>query len=254
MMADWLIRQVLGFDVRLQACHVRLEACSDEEALHDLRIGLRRLRSLLRPLRGLPGIDQLEQASAALGRLSTPLRDHEVLLLQQLASSEDAARLAQRCALLDAEREALSSSAEWMHLREALALWPELWRQGRRSGVLTGLTKRIRRCLAKQRRRLAAALQDPDYDRHRLRLLVKRVRYADDVYPDLSPLPEGARSALKSAQATLGDWHDRLQWLQQAEHDLELMPLSARWREELGRAERLVDGVLLQLQEHFPVR
>ncbi|GAB3371972.1 hypothetical protein GCM10027514_05780 [Azotobacter armeniacus] len=50
------------------------------DALHDLRVALHWLRSLLRPLRGLPGVDPQEQAAAAVGRLSTPLRDDEVLL------------------------------------------------------------------------------------------------------------------------------------------------------------------------------
>lgn len=58
---------------------------SDVEALHDLRVSLRRMRSLLRPLRGLPWIDPLEKAAAAMGQLSTPLRDDEVLL-QELES------------------------------------------------------------------------------------------------------------------------------------------------------------------------
>src|SRR5690606_5538936 len=45
-----LLRQVLGLQVRLYACCARLSAGTDSEALHDLRIALRRLASLLRPL------------------------------------------------------------------------------------------------------------------------------------------------------------------------------------------------------------
>ncbi|HAB03154.1 MAG TPA: metal-chelation protein CHAD, partial [Pseudomonas sp.] len=78
-MLDHVVAQVLTLQVRLLACRERLAADTDSEALHDLRTSLRRLRSLLRPLRGLPGVEQLEQAAKALGTLTTPLRDREVL-------------------------------------------------------------------------------------------------------------------------------------------------------------------------------
>lgn len=76
---DRLVAQVLGLEVRLLACQARLSARTDPEALHDLRTTVRRLRSLLRPLRGLPGVEQLEAASSRVGQLTTPLRDREVL-------------------------------------------------------------------------------------------------------------------------------------------------------------------------------
>src|SRR5690606_32949876 len=60
--SDELMAEVVRTQVRLQACRARLTARTDDEALHDLRIALRKLRSLLRPLRGLPGVEVLEQA------------------------------------------------------------------------------------------------------------------------------------------------------------------------------------------------
>lgn len=78
-MLDHVVAQVLTLQVRLLACRERLAADVDSEALHDLRTTTRRLRSLLRPLRGLPAVDQLEDAARALGALTTPLRDREVL-------------------------------------------------------------------------------------------------------------------------------------------------------------------------------
>lgn len=81
-MLDHVVFQVLTLQVRLLACRERLAADTDSEALHDLRIALRRLRSLMRPLRGLPGVEQLEDAAQALGTLTTPLRDREVLAAQ----------------------------------------------------------------------------------------------------------------------------------------------------------------------------
>ncbi|MNF39014.1 CHAD domain protein [compost metagenome] len=74
-MVDHVVAQLLGLQVRLLACQARLVAHTDSEALHDLRTSNRRLRSLLRPLRGLPGIEQLDAAAKAVGDLTTPLRD-----------------------------------------------------------------------------------------------------------------------------------------------------------------------------------
>jgi len=78
-LVDRLVAQVLGLEVSLLACQARLSAATDAEALHDLRISVRRLRSLLRPLRGLPGVEQLEAAASEVGRVTTPIRDREVL-------------------------------------------------------------------------------------------------------------------------------------------------------------------------------
>ncbi|WP_370656583.1 CHAD domain-containing protein, partial [Klebsiella pneumoniae] len=78
-LVDQLVAQVIGLEVGLLSCQARLSAVTDDEALHDLRTTVRRLRSLLRPLRGLPGVEQLELAASAVGQLTTPLRDREVL-------------------------------------------------------------------------------------------------------------------------------------------------------------------------------
>ena len=70
-----IVANCLRLEVKLLACQARLEAQTDPEALHDLRTTVRRLRSLLRPLRGLPGVVQLEMSASQVGVLTTPLRD-----------------------------------------------------------------------------------------------------------------------------------------------------------------------------------
>ena len=58
--SDSLLENLVQLQVRLRACRERLRAGTDSEGLHDLRIALRRLRSLLRPLRQqLPGALEL---------------------------------------------------------------------------------------------------------------------------------------------------------------------------------------------------
>ncbi len=78
-MVDHLVAEVLALDVKLLACQARLAVSTDSEALHDLRTTVRRLRSVLRPLRENPSAAELEDAAKAVGQLTTPLRDMQVL-------------------------------------------------------------------------------------------------------------------------------------------------------------------------------
>ncbi|QLC72266.1 CHAD domain-containing protein [Pseudomonas sp. LPB0260] len=248
---DKVLEQVLTQQVRLYACRERLVAATDPEALHDLRIALRRLRSLLRPLRGLSAIDRLQASAVALARLSGPLRDLEVLL-GHLRDLEKADALARRLPQLRRGYVALLESRELQALFDALDDWPQQWHRAQADKQLKGVERQVRRRLTKQRRLLGATLADVRHDRHRLRLLIKQVRYAAEAYPGLGGVSAEARAHLKQAQAALGDWHDRLQWLLRAEQEPDLAPCVAIWRAELDRAERSADQALLQLQADFP--
>lgn len=242
-MLDHVVAQLLALQVRLLACRERLAANTDSEALHDLRIGLRRLRSLLRPLQGLPGVEQLEGAAKALGTLTTPLRDREVLAAQLLAIGHVQAgqrRLAGRAQTF-AE---VAGSAQLTRVLAILDAFPLFLRAAEREGLTSSLAKRIDKRLLKQWRKLNDALQDPAHDRHRLRLLIKRVRYGDDAYPQLEHAGKKLQRLLKRAQSDLGNWHDRWQWLLQvAEHD-DLASCKGRWEAELRRAEKRSDLTL----------
>ena len=234
---DGLIAELIRQQVRLQACLARLAARTDDEALHDLRIALRKLRSLLRPLRGLPGVEVLDQAAGAVGALSGPLRDREVLLVE-LGRFEMAAAVQWRRAELE---------RDYRRLVTILDAWPALWRTAAGNGLLPALGTRVGKRLARQRRRLIEALADPAHDRHRLRLLIKRVRYGAEAYPSRAGIPAAPATALKAAQAALGDWHDRLQWLQRAESEADLRDCCAAWRLDLSLAEQRADQALLRL-------
>ncbi|MBH8612898.1 CHAD domain-containing protein [Pseudomonas mohnii] len=240
---DRLVAQVLGLEVRLLACQARLSARTDPEALHDLRTTVRRMRSLLRPLRGLPGVEQLEAAASAVGSLTTPLRDREVLAayLLQHGQPEAAQR---RMAQMDEAYPAVAASPELNQLLIILDAFPRFLRAAQRQDLLKGLRKRIVRRLAKQWKKLDEALHDPAHDRHRLRLLIKRVRYGIEAYPELDRLPKAALPRLRSAQAALGDWHDCWQWLVRAEQEADLHPCVAVWKTTMVKAERRADRVL----------
>ncbi|PYB74854.1 metal-chelation protein CHAD [Pseudomonas sp. LB-090624] len=247
-MLDHVVAQILVLQVRLLACRERLAADTDSEALHDLRIAVRRLRSLLRPLRGLPGVEQLEDAAGALGTLTTPLRDREVLAAELLARGHGAA--GQR--RLEGRGKVFASVAASPQLARVLAIvdaFPLFLRAAGREGLVKSLDKRIDKRLVKQWRKLRDALQDPAHDRHRLRLLIKRARYGDEAYPQLDHAGKKLQRLLKKAQGDLGDWHDRLQWLLQAREQADLAHCKVDWERELHEAEQKADVTLDALQQ-----
>ena len=245
-MINRLVAHVLGLEVRLLACQARLSARTDPEALHDLRTTVRRLRSLLRPLRGLPGVEQLEAAASRVGDLTTPLRDREVLAAYLLEHDQPQAAH-RRMAQMAEAYPAVATSPEVAQLLMILDAFPRFLRASQRQDLLKGLRQRIEKRLAKQWKKLDKALHDPAHDRHRLRLLIKRVRYGIEAYPELDRLPKAAMPRLKSAQGALGNWHDCLQWLAMAEQETDLQPCVADWKTAMAKAEGRADQVLDKL-------
>ncbi len=243
-------QHVLRTQIRLFACRERLLAHTDDEALHDLRIALRELRSLLRPLTAAPACADLQQHAAELGRLTGPLRDLEVLQGYLQQQGMHAAAQSRHTQLLQGYS-SLLGSASLTQLLRALDEWPQQWREAAGRGELRGLHKLIRRRLAKDHKRLAQALLDPAHDRHRLRLLVKRLRYAAEAYPQLAGFSGRARMRLKYAQSALGDWHDHWQWLLRAEAEVDLRPCVTGWREAMQQAELEADRALQRLAKDF---
>ncbi|MFY0727881.1 CHAD domain-containing protein [Pseudomonas sp. NFX15] len=245
-MIDRLVAHVLGLEIRLLACQARLNERTDPEALHDLRTTMRRLRSLLRPLRGLPGVEQLEAAASRVGDLTTPLRDREVLAGYLLEHHQPQAAQ-RRIAQMAEAYPAVAGSAELAQLLIVLDAFPRFLRAAQRQGLLKGLRQRVEKRLGKQWKKLDEALHDPAHDRHRLRLLIKRVRYGIDAYPELDRLPKKAMPRLKAAQGALGDWHDCVQWLAMAEQEADLQPCVPMWKATMATAERRADKVLEKL-------
>ncbi|RAS34220.1 MULTISPECIES: CHAD domain-containing protein [unclassified Pseudomonas] len=246
-MLDHVVAQLLALQVRLLACRERLAADTDSEALHDLRTSVRRLRSLLRPLQGLPGVEQLEEAAKSLGTLTTPLRDREVLAAELIRRGHAQAgqrRLAGR----DKTFASVATSPQLTRVLAIVDAFPLFLRAADREGLARSLDKRIDKRLVKQWHKLREALEDPDHDRHRLRLLIKRARYGDEAYPQLDHAGKKLQRLLKKAQGDLGEWHDRLQWLLQAKDHPDLAPCKVDWAQELHEAERQSDVTLDALQ------
>lgn len=252
-MFDHVVAEVLALQVGLMACQARLAANTDSEALHDLRTTVRRLRSLLRPLRGLPGVDQLEGAAKAIGDLTTPLRDREVLAGQLFERHlDDAAR--RRLAGEGVVFASVASSTVLEKLLAVIDAFPRFLRAIEQQKLVPDLGRHIEKRLDKQWKKIVEAVHDPAHDRHRLRLLIKRARYGAEAYPQLSRIKGSMRAELKRAQDDLGHWHDLLQWLAQAEKQADLAPLVNDWKQQLVEAERKSDKTLARLLKHIDKR
>ncbi|MDH4612406.1 CHAD domain-containing protein [Pseudomonas sp. BN102] len=237
---DSVVAQVLGLEVSFHHTHARLACRTDSEALHDLRISLRKLRSLLRPIRRLDVPRSLDEAAADVGRLTTPVRDLEVLIgeLDRQGFHFQATR---RRELVESSYSAIVESSTVRRFVAVLDEWPARMRQAERDGELEHLRDRVKTRLQRQANVLRRALADPAYDRHILRLLVKRMRYAHEAYPKVLVISSEAASALKKVQSALGDWHDHFQWCLKAEQEQDLLVLKDRWeiaaKAELEAAE-----------------
>lgn len=232
---DAQIAQVIRIEVALFHASERLAAQIESEALHDLRINLRRLRSLLKPLGGKDAVALLEQAAAEVGQLTTPVRDLEVLLHElQVRGLARPARV--RRDRLGSSYAGILESSTLKLLFIRLGEWPAAFRTAESRGELRQLKEQVAKRLRKQIAALQTALADPEHDPHRLRLLVKRVRYASEAYPRQSPISGEAAAVLKAAQSSLGNWHDRYQWCLKANQEPDLEALRPQWQVEAQAA------------------
>ncbi|AYU92654.1 MULTISPECIES: CHAD domain-containing protein [Serratia] len=237
-----IVTQLRRLESALNEALQRLQQAPDSEALHDLRVSLRRIRSLLRPLHGCPGATRLDRAAAQLGRLTTPLRDLEVLIAE-LAHHHLDWQTNVRQSDFQARCRQLLANPQLIRFPSLLHAWPHRFRRTAQRAAKHRANRRLQR----QQRQLRRALADTGYDRHRLRLLVKRLRYAAEAYPQRLPLSPAAIASLKAAQNALGDWHDREVWCLQAEHQADLWPLLPQWQAELRLTLARADASLAAL-------
>jgi CHAD domain-containing protein len=216
----YLVEKLSSFDTRLQQIAPRvLSSVDDRDAVHDLRVALRRTRTLLEVARSVLGRFHVNEVRRALRDLQTStgsLRDEEVLL--QLVDSlniehPDVKRWSDcrlrrkrrlRSMLSRAVRNGeLDRGRSQLHALLAFRAKPSRDRR---------LAKFARRSVERACRRVekhrAARLDAPE-DLHRLRIAYKRLRYiveafADVLPSDLAPLAQPAARF----QSRLGDLHD----------------------------------------------
>lgn len=237
---DQYVAEFVGLEVRLLSARERLRASTDDEALHDLRIAVRRIRSLLIPVRRLQGVERLKLAAAEVGRLTTSARDLEVMAAELEARGLQAGSQIRRSRLGEQYRD-IAQSPILNDLFTALDLWPALFRASSAGHDDKALRAVVTKALTKLLDKLHLAVDDKHHDRHELRILVKRTRYLTEAFQDLSPLTQQAARSLKKVQGALGSWHDHHQWCLRAHEEPDLQPLEAIWakssEQELAQAE-----------------
>jgi triphosphatase len=209
---------------------------ADDKHVHQLRVGLRRLRSALRELHALPELASLpagvEETLTAVFRRLGEHRDALVLVpeLERQLAQAGAPPLARDPAdvpdIGDAVRDPLFQAA----LLEVIALQHRL-QEG--SPEVPTTTKSLRKTVTKRMAKLYvdslkrgdefARLAEPD--RHRIRKRLKRLRYLSELMRPLYPgrKVDGFVDALKHLQDALGQYQDaavgRRLWDEQAKTD-----------------------------------
>jgi inorganic triphosphatase YgiF len=218
-MLDSAVRQVL---VNRRAV---LET-GDPEAAHQLRIGLRRLRSALRarrPLVDCASLRSFERCARDMGRHVGRLRDADVLISGIHAPAEAAATdktgfaelhealVRNREATRDEVRQVLSGP-QWTKLQLYLTLWPRTLEEV--DGLNKPITKHARKVLAKAWKKpskLGRHLDRLDSaHRHEMRKALKELRYQAEFMAPLFGKRESAQfiRQLKALQDVFGYIND----------------------------------------------
>lgn len=219
MAGQFLVAKLGTFDARMEEVTPRVLSLKDEEAVHDLRVALRRTRTVLEVGRSVLGrfyADEVRRTLRELQSASGALRDEEVLLELVISLRVDRPEVQ---AWIEARRrrERRLRSALRRKIREG-----ELERSRRLLAALVAfrikpardrrLTKFARRAVEDARRgvdrRRGAALDDAE-GLHDLRIAYKRLRYTVEMFASVLPSDLAALAQPASRhQSRLGQLHD----------------------------------------------
>lgn len=182
----------------------------DPEGVHQVRVGLRRLRAALSAFGDAfraPALSELRQRAKTLADVFGETRDLDVFALELLAPiehSSDKPGLPQlRLALDEIRRECWDRAAELVRSEEftgflidlAVAIEGRAWRDGATSEKIAEFLRPARalaaesleKCLKKAVKRAKRLSQLDTEQRHRLRIEVKRLRYTAEFFAPLFP-------------------------------------------------------------------
>ncbi len=216
---QFLARQIRALGKKLAETLPRVRRRADDEAIHDMRVALRRLRVVLklaRPVFGRFHVDSIRAALTRVHRASGALRDEEVLeetlhSLDVHSAQLDAwigrrARREKSLRTLVERRLRAGDLRRPLRLLDALVVLPVAPKRRKdtrdfaRSAVL-----RARRDVDDQR----DASPDDVLALHELRIAYKRLRYTAEIFADALPLDLAALAEPAARlQKRLGAIHD----------------------------------------------
>jgi len=246
MTSDAILSRLDSLQELCATCVQRLQAGADtDEALHDLRVCLRRLRGGLRLLTKRRERPPLFRRAADVLQQSGVMRDQAVLVSELQSHGEVRAARRRRQRL---ERTVCDWSSGDM-LPSLLSAWAD-WRRSLTVSQLHAplrAGRRWRRELARAQARLGAQLQQPAPALHKVRLAIKQWRYQLEAM-DPPGAPPHLLALLLQTQDLLGEWHDRQYWLACAETEADLRSCCVRWLHEVAVLEARLAPLLVSLR------
>jgi len=217
--AAFLAHKARAFNDALEAAQPRVLGNTDSEAVHDLRVALRRLRTLLklaRPIFGEFHTDAVRQAFADLQTSTGDLRDEEALADTLEGLGLDHTSLVswrtRRMARDKRLRSGLVRRLRQGELDRARAMLLALLTLPVRPDRDVALHKFARRMVQKARRGVESRRDTPPDDvvgLHDLRIAYKKLRYAVEIFAEALPADLAAMAEPAARfQKRLGDIHD----------------------------------------------
>jgi CHAD domain-containing protein len=237
----YVVKKLREIDAALVEAIPRVVNAADDEAIHDLRVAIRRLRTLLkmaRPLFGRWHADAVRKAFAEVMKATGDLRDEEVLeeTLEDVSQDPDFTKwLGGRAARERKLRRNVLARIERGDLDRARLMLKALLVFPFDPARNEDLSKFARRTVERARRVVEKGRDVAPEDTlglHELRISYKELRYSIELLAEALPLD--ARAMLEPAvvfQKRLGEIHD-------ADVALEVLR-SARNLPEAARAEAL---------------
>jgi CHAD domain-containing protein len=217
--AAFIARKARTLDASLAKAIRRVKTNADEEALHDMRVAIRRLRTLLRlarPVYGRFRADVVRDALTQVQGKTGELRDEEALAatLEGLPVDDPAfiewrARRRLREKRLRASVNTQLRGGDLARARKLLHALLLLPVKPSRDAALGRFARRtVNRC----RKRVETLRDVPTSDveqMHDLRILYKELRYSAEIFAEVLPLDLAALAAPAARfQKRLGDIHD----------------------------------------------
>jgi CHAD domain-containing protein len=217
--APFVARKMKVVDGELAAALPRVMQASDAEAVHDMRVAIRRLRTLLRlarPVYGRFHADSVRLAFAQVQSATGELRDEEVLgeAFAALDLKDDGfAQWRERRHVRERRlRRAVLARLRAGELRRARAMLRALLVLPVKPSHNEALGKFARRAVERARKQAEGMRDAPtsDVERlHELRIAYKKLRYAAELLTEALPIDLSAMAAPAARfQKRLGDIHD----------------------------------------------